>query len=225
MTLRSANLSKNMVVSNEALIDDLTCDCCQTDVALTSDGPVAIYRDRSDDEIRDIYVSRQVDGKWQPGVAVAEDHWDIAACPVNGPVIQAEGSNVVVAWFTGANDTALVQVAWSDDAGRTFGEPIKVDSDHPKGHVGAALLADGDLALSWLRSTGQGSVELLLARISRSGEMTTPYVLAEAADVFAFSVPQLARDGDNLVSVWTTEVDRNYGVASAIVPVQLLSMD
>jgi hypothetical protein len=222
MTLRFANIDNQMTVSNDALVDDLTCDCCQTDVAVTSDGPVAIYRDRSVKEIRDIYVSRRVDGEWQPGYAVNADNWDIAACPVNGPVIQANGRKVAVAWFTGANDEPRVKVAWSDDAGRTFSDPMEVDADHPLGHVGAAMLANGDLALSWLRSTGLGGAHVLLKRISRNGVQSEDFILDEAADVFAFSVPQITRDGDNLLVAWTTEIEGTYGVASALVPTAVL---
>ena len=36
MTLRSATLSKNMTFSNEAEIDGLVCDCCQTSVAVAT---------------------------------------------------------------------------------------------------------------------------------------------------------------------------------------------
>jgi len=67
MTLRTATLDTDGNLSSESLIDDLVCDCCQTDVAETTTGPVAIYRNRTDDEIRDIYVSRFVDGRWQTG--------------------------------------------------------------------------------------------------------------------------------------------------------------
>ena len=42
------------------ILDQRVCDCCQTSVAKTQDGPVAIYRDRSEEEIRDIYMVRIV---------------------------------------------------------------------------------------------------------------------------------------------------------------------
>ena len=42
MTLRRASLSLDLVLSNELLVDGLICDCCQTDVAITSKGPVAV---------------------------------------------------------------------------------------------------------------------------------------------------------------------------------------
>jgi hypothetical protein len=225
MTLRSATFDHELLPFKEALVDDLICDCCQTDIAITADGPIAVYRNRTVNEVRDIYVSRREFGEWQPGHPVGDDNWEIAACPVNGPVIQAMGSTVAVAWFTAPNELPRVKVAWSDNSGRTFADPVEVAVDRPLGHVGSALLPNGDLALSWLRSTGAGGAELLLSRISRSGEITAPLVFAEAADVFAFSVPQLTLEGDNLISAWTIEMDGTYGVASAIVPLSMLSAD
>ena len=218
MTLRSGAFDQDLLPFKEAQVDDLVCDCCQTDIALTEDGPVAIYRNRTVNEIRDIYVSRREFGEWQPGHAVGEDNWEIAACPVNGPVIQADGSSVAVAWFTAADGKARVQVAWSDDSGRTFTDAVEVTADRPLGRVGAVLLTDGDIIVSWLKSTGDGQAQLLMNRVSRGGVRGDAFVLAEAADVFAFSVPQLALTGSDLVVAWTTENDRVYGVQSAIVP-------
>lgn len=223
MTLRSGTLGQDLLPYKEVLVDDLVCDCCQTDIAITKDGPIAVYRNRTVDEIRDIYVSRREFGEWQPGHAVHDDHWSIDACPVNGPVIKANDSTVAVAWFTAPTGSPQVRVAWSDDSGRSFKDPIDVSNDRPLGHVGSVLLPNGELALSWLRSTGQGGAELLLTRVSPAGVVTPPYVIKEAADVFAFSVPQLGFDGHNLIVAWTTEIDRTFGVASALVPTELLT--
>lgn len=68
MTLRGAVIDAENSLLGEQEIDALICDCCQTDVAITAEGPVAVYRDRTVDEIRDIYVTRYVDGRWQAGV-------------------------------------------------------------------------------------------------------------------------------------------------------------
>jgi len=46
--------------------------------------------------------------------------------------------------------------------------------------------------------------------------------LQEAANVFAFSVPQVTSRGNDVVVIWTSQVDGNYGVESAAVPVSLL---
>ncbi len=223
MTLRSGTFGTDLLPYKDALVDDLVCDCCQTDIAVTNDGPVAVYRNRTIDEIRDIYVSRRESGEWQPGIAVNDDHWEIDACPVNGPVIKAQRSTVVVAWFTAPNESPRVRVAWSDDSGRSFGEAIDVSGDRPLGHVGSALLPNGNLALSWLRSTGQGGAELLLTLVSPSGDVAPPFVVESAVDVFAFSVPQLGLHGDKLLVAWTTETGGTFGVASALIPTRLLA--
>ncbi len=151
MTLRGASLSAGLVLSNESLIDGLICDCCQTDVATGSEGPVAIYRNRTTGEIRDIYVSRYVDGGWQEGMPMANDNWEIPGCPVNGPVIEADKSSVVVAWFTAANNEPHVQAAFSQDAAQSFSAPIDVVNGNTRGRVGVAMLSDSDVAVSWLR--------------------------------------------------------------------------
>ena len=78
MTLRSALISPAGELSNDALVDELVCDCCQTDVAIAPAGPIAVYRNRSEDEIRDVHVTRMIDGKWEAGRPVAHDGWKIA---------------------------------------------------------------------------------------------------------------------------------------------------
>ena len=104
MTLRSAALSPDGQLADEQVVDEMICECCQTDVALTDAGPVVVYRDRSIDEMRDIGVSRFVDGRWQKGRLVSVDDWQIDGCPVNGPAIDADGDATAVAWFTASRD-------------------------------------------------------------------------------------------------------------------------
>src|SRR5690606_11989065 len=80
---------------SEVVLDDRACDCCQTAVAMTSRGPLIAYRDRSQDEIRDISVTRFIDGAWTEPRTLHEDNWQIDACPVNGPQADAVGDDVV----------------------------------------------------------------------------------------------------------------------------------
>ena len=219
MTLRAASFPINGVVNQSALIDELTCDCCQTDVALSATGPVAAYRDRTTDEIRDIYVSRRIDGEWQSGTRVSNDDWEIPACPVNGPAIQGKGRDVVVTWFTAGNDQPRVMAAWSRDSGETFSSPVKVNQEAPLGHVGAALLPNGDLLVVWHSRTNEDGTKLLIRRVSQDGVLGAIHPISEAHDVFAFSVPQLALYGENLVIAWTRSVDHSYSIGTVLVPI------
>lgn len=218
MTLRAATFGADQLPIRESLVDSLTCDCCQTDVALTRTGPVAVYRDRTVDEVRDIYVSRREYGEWQEGTRVAADDWEIPACPVNGPIIRASDDEVVVAWFTAANDRPLVKAAWSGDGGKSFGEPVVLNAEAPLGHIGAELTPDGSLIVAWHRREDNGGASLVTRRISASGALSDVIAIEEATDIFAFSVPQVARSGDALVLAWTNEVNDVYSIGSTLVP-------
>ena len=63
MTIRSAIINKDGTLLNEYLLDSRVCDCCQTDAAMTKNGAIVVYRDRSEDEIRDIYYVRQINNE------------------------------------------------------------------------------------------------------------------------------------------------------------------
>ncbi len=222
MTLRSATFDSGFSASGETRVDDLICDCCQTDVALTSLGPVAGYRDRTVDETRDIYLTRFVNGGWQAGKPVGDDNWEIPGCPVNGPVVQANGSQLAVAWFSAGNQQPKVQVAWSNDAGETLSAPVAVADGKLLGHVGAALLPSGDMAVTWLGNAGGGSAELHLRRVSSSVEPGPDQVIAEAAGVAPFSVPQVVLVGESLLLAWTDTSGEDSLVKTALVPLQFL---
>ena len=202
MTLRSAVIHDDGTLGHEALIDELTCDCCQTDVALGPDGPLVVYRDRSEGEIRDISLSRAAEGNWSAPVPVAEDGWMIEGCPVNGPAIDAQGRTVAVAWFTAADDRPRVRIAWSLDGGTSFGAPIDVDAESPLGRVDVVLLGDRDALVNWLASADAGAA-VSVRRIGRDGTLGPVGIVGHTAAARPAGFPQMvAADGWIVVS-WT----------------------
>jgi hypothetical protein len=201
MTLRAATIGSESDVHEEQLVDELICDCCQTDIAVAATGPVAVYRDRTIDEIRDISVTRRIEGQWSAGKPLASDNWEIPGCPVNGPSIIADGDLVAVAWFTGAGGRPVVKLAMSIDSGATFSAPIEVASGKVQGRVGLVHLGGGDVAVSWLQSGESGTHPVFARRYSAAG---TPGPARQVApNAGAFSFPQVAVSGEDLVFVWT----------------------
>lgn len=203
MTLRSALIARDGAISGAQLVDEFVCDCCQTDVAPGREGPIAVYRNRSEAEIRDIHVVRAIGGQWQDDIPVADDGWKINACPVNGPAIASHEGTVAVAWFTAANDDSRLRMAWSTDDGRTFGDPVDADIDRPVGRADIELLDNGTAVVSWLRSAADGNGEICLRSVSASGDLGPVQVVATTAAGRASGFPQMMRDGDGLVVAWT----------------------
>ena len=81
----------------------------QTAVAMTARGPLLAYRDRGDDEVRDIAVTRLENGGWTAPKPVHADGWKIDACPVAGPALAAAGDTVAVAWYSEAGGTPTLR--------------------------------------------------------------------------------------------------------------------
>lgn len=217
MTLRSAVVDPNGALRREQLVDELVCDCCQTDVAVTSDGPIAVYRDRTAGEIRDIFVTRLADGQWEAGAAIADDGWHIAGCPVNGPAIDAMGDLVAIAWFSAANDIPVVRATISTNAGRTFKEPVEIATSGTTGHVGIAVVDRRSVAVSWVESDKRGTNAINIRGLTAGGVLGPAETVGRSNLVRIY--PQLARHADKLILAWSDEVAGTSEVVSVEVPI------
>ncbi len=87
MSIRAAVVNTSGAKLKEWELDNRVCDCCQTSAAVTTNGPVVVYRDRSQEEVRDISIVRWMDGDWSQPKTIYADNWKINGCPVNGPRI------------------------------------------------------------------------------------------------------------------------------------------
>lgn len=212
MMLRAAVFDSGMQRSIEWPLDPSTCDCCTTSSALTSKGPVLVYRGRSDDEIRDTRLVRFDGKRWTAPKDVHADGWKFAGCPVNGPAVVAKGNEVWVAWYTEAEGKPSLRLARSQDAGHSFASPLKMAEG--EGVLGRAALAmEGDSVwLVWLveRGVGAKGQELWLARINaKTGVVAEKKNIASiGARGRATGLPRIqARDGAAWI-VWTDSVDK-----------------
>ncbi|HET7217486.1 MAG TPA: sialidase family protein [Vicinamibacterales bacterium] len=218
MSLRFAAFDGNWKQVADEPIDPRVCECCPTAVAMTSDGPIAAYRNRGSDEDRDIYITRRENGTWTAPTAVHRDGWKIAACPVNGPALSARGRDVAIAWFMAKDDQPRVFVAFSSDAGRTFAAPTRVDDVSTLGRVDVELLPDGAAAVSYIEFA-EKRAQFRVRRIDRTGARSAPITISALDSGRASGYPRMARDGAALVFAWTArDVSTRVHTAVARLP-------
>lgn len=208
MSLRSALIDAELRRSDEVELDRRTCDCCQTDVALTDRGALLVYRDRSVEEVRDIAALRRGPGGWGAARTVHPDRWTMPACPVNGPAVAARGSRAVVAWYTAAGDTPTLKLARSEDAGDSYAAPRVLDQGaQVQGRVDVAIDANAVWVL-WLREDAQGqSLQLARYAADLSGEPQRLELARLQGRGRATGFPQLALSGAAAYVVWTDVID------------------
>jgi len=203
MTLRGAIITKEGEITEDILLDNRTCECCNTTATMTENGPVVVYRDRSEREIRDIAIVRFENGKWtEPQIAI-EDNWHIPGCPVNGPAIDALGSSLALAWFTGANDNPKVQIAFSEDNGVTFGLPVRIDNGNAIGRVDVVMLDKTSAVVLWMEPKGVDTV-IQMIKVNSDGSQNKPLTISKTRSERSSGFPQMEVLGDKIYVAWTS---------------------
>lgn len=190
--------------SAEIVLDPRVCDCCPTAAVRTASGALVAYRDRGDDETRDIaLVRRDATGRWSAPYPLANDGWRIPGCPVNGPALAAAGDEVVAAWFTLRADTAIVRVAFSRDAGATFAPRVRVDEGTPEGRPDIARLADGSALVVWIEVNATGEAAIRARRVRPDGGLDPSFLVTATSADRTSGYPRVVVTGDAAIFAWT----------------------
>jgi len=216
MQLRAAIFDKTHKSLSDSLIDSRVCECCPTSVALTADGPIAAYRNRSPADIRDIYVTRLAAGKWSMPVLVHRDNFKIEACPINGPAIAANGKDVAVAWFTAPNEKQQSLVAFSHDGGVTFGKAAKVEDAGTLGRMQVAFAPDGAVIVGWVEFANEKSM-FMVRRIDAAGTRGPSVVVAGLSGT---RFPRMVVAKNEAVLAWTESEKDSSRVKTARIAIK-----
>jgi hypothetical protein len=201
MTLRAGIFDKSGANVSEWELDHRVCDCCQTSSAMTENGPIIVYRDRSQQEVRDIYATRLVDGAWTLPQAIYNDNWQIAGCPVNGPSVAAMNKRVAVAWFNAKDDVPKIQLVLSTDSGLSFSEPIVVESPNTNGRIDTTILDSGNIIVSWMDTAGEAKI--MLSRYDINGELLSTTEVAGSSPSRRSGFPIIEAVGNSVYVTWT----------------------
>ncbi len=202
MSLRAAVVDKSGKKISEWELDNRTCDCCQTSAAITNNGPVVVYRDRSDDEIRDMSIVRYVNGEWTQPKSIYDDKWKIAGCPVNGPRVVSQGNKLAIAWYSVPEGKSKVTVIFSNDGGATFGQPIQVDEGAAIGRVDIVMLDSETAYVIWMEGT-----TIKGAKVTEKGKEPSS-VIAASSESRSSGFPQVTKSGNQLVFAWTDDKEK-----------------
>jgi hypothetical protein len=206
MTLRATVVDRQGRTRSDALLDERTCSCCQTDAARWVGRTLVAYRDRSEQEVRDIaVVARGVDGAWsRPGI-LSPDGWRIEGCPVNGPAVAVAGERMLAIWPTLVGE--LLELRYTVRLWDRPSATHRLDAGGSvSGRVDAAPWRDGFL-VSWL-SKARDEPTVSVAWVSPLGEAgPAQRIVQPAAKGRAAGFPRLAALDGTAAVVWTAALD------------------
>lgn len=185
----------------EQLVDPRACSCCPTALVRLADGShLAAWRDRSDEELRDIALARFDGTRWTEPEALHADGWKIDGCPVNGPRLAANRERVAATWFTGADGS--VRASLADVHGHRFGAPIRIDDGAPEGRGDAAFLPDGSLLVGWMEHEPKLS-SWRVRRVLRDGSLGPSLVVARVSSERSSGFLRMSSDEAGVLVAYT----------------------
>ncbi|MEP7268827.1 MAG: hypothetical protein ABI844_14465 [Saprospiraceae bacterium] len=211
MKLMSAMVDVSGRISDRKVIDDKVCECCQTDLTMTAKGPLVVYRNRSDDEERDIYYSRYMDGLWTEPKAVLEDHWKIVGCPVNGPALAGHNNMVAVASYSEAKGSPTIAVSLSENAGENFKHTTKLNTKNTLGRLDATWYSDNLLLVTYLDKIKQDDdqAEVHLTGMDNHGKIVWDNVIDHTSTSRNSGFPTIGLLDTEIVIAYTKTIDLN----------------
>ena len=188
-----------------------TCECCRLGVDFVAAGrPVLLWRNLFGTNVRDHAITTFVD-EATPGPVrrVSEDDWAIDACPHHGPSLSVDDAGRYhAAWFTEGRVRQGAFYARSVDGGRSFSEPMPLDSGSGRPASRPRVLAAGrTLWLAWREFDG-ASTSIVARASADGGERWSPPVVVSAVQGAA-DQPLLVADAEG--QAWLSWLTREAG--------------
>lgn len=210
MTLRAAIISQEGKIIEEFILDERVCDCCSTNAIKTNDGIAVVYRNRDENEERDMSIVYFKDNKWTAPQLVFKDSWIIAGCPVNGAAIDANKNQLGVAWFTEAEDRPAVKFAFADGFGNDFNIPTTINTTTPVGRVDFCYIDDETAVISWMEGD-KTTTYLKVRTINTDGTNQLGEVLTvtEMNGGRAVGFPKMVKKDNQLYFTWTVSGNKS----------------
>ena len=131
---------------------------------------------------------------------------------MNGPMLAINKSNVAIAWYTAANESAQIKVAISKDVGQTFSNPIKIDNSMPIGRVDIEWIDNENIIVSWIRASEKTSDIIVKVLNILNGEGKEFFVESIPQGRIS-GYPQMEVVGNKALFAWT-EINQKTSVAT-----------
>lgn len=212
MQLMAAFADINGRITDRTVLDDMTCECCQTDMAMTPKGPVVVYRNKAEDHTRDIYLTRYNAGTWSKPMPVHHDNWVIHGCPVNGPAISTLGNRVAVVWYTVIEENPSIYFSISENAADSFATPIKLNTKFTDGRLDICWLSPELIAISYLDKLEMKAerAQIHISLFDGSGNFIADHIIAETSSKRKSGFPVMQNIMDTLYLAYTELGNNNH---------------
>ncbi len=184
-------------------------------ISCNNKGAYVVWEDDRDGELQNhqIYFNRSMDGgqTWlQQDVLLELD--DEGRSFSQGPKLESVGDDLYAVWYDNANGAYDIFLAASGDNGKTWRDPVRVDSDEPAGVARSGspqiqATKNGRVYVVW-EDSRNGNSDIYFARSDNAGSSFQQDQRLDGGDDLGSAhsfVPRISADGDHVYVVWHDE--------------------
>ena len=202
MQLRARRVLTDGSFGPELLVDARVCDCCGTTLSADSEGSFRLaYRDRTEEEVRDLGLTRLelgADGRLiRASEEAPADGWVMPGCPVNGPASTSWQGEAAVVWFTAHPDPRVRLVRGDTDT-------IVRSERGVMGRVSCSVVGE-QLAVSWLETRRDRTswwVQWFQLKEGRPRPATAARPITDVSGARADGFLRLAPTAEGVLAMW-----------------------
>lgn len=200
MALHTAILEGNEI-KGERTLDHNVCTCCPTSAIQLTDGPMVVYRDRSPEEIRDFSFVSNLEQGWSAPEKIAEDHWLMPGCPVNGASVASCGDLVAISRFTVIQGKPQVILQIYKQGQSDVRKDLVLDKNAPIGRCSTVCTKDAIYTI-WIGKEKKQTV-LRMAEVASNGNVRRQEILCPIDADFTSGMPRSILSGGYVWVSWT----------------------
>ena len=212
---RSANGGASWLPSAVKLNRGLDNNVWSPDVSCNKKGVYVVWEDDRDGALQNhqIYFNRSMDGgeTWLQNDVLLELDAEGRSFS-QGPKLKSVGDDLYAVWYDNANGAYDIFLAGSGDNGKTWRDPVRVDSDEPAGVARSGnpqidATENGRVYVVW-EDSRNGNSDIYFARSDNAGSSFKQDQRLDGGDdlgAFHSFVPRMSAEGDNVYVVWHDE--------------------
>ena len=200
MALHTAILDGNEI-EEERTLDANVCTCCPTSAIQLTDGPMVVYRDRSSEGIRDFSFVTDLEQGWSEPEKIADDHWLMPGCPVNGASIASSGDLVAISRFTFIQGKPQVILQIYKQGQSNVRKNLVLDKKAPIGRCSTVCSKDAIYTI-WIGKEKKQAV-LRMAEVTPNGNVRRQEILCALDAGFTSGMPRSILSGGYVWVSWT----------------------
>lgn len=163
-TLRSLEFDESGQFYETDILNDQIVGLCPFDAIQTEEGILAVYRDGKND----INITSYSNGIWSASKTLTNENWYLPNT-IEAPAADAIGKKVAVAWYTNPRNRAQVKLAFSDDNGKTFTAPVRIDEGKTIGKVDVLWEDEETAIVAWVEAR-DAAAQIVVVRYNFYGQ-------------------------------------------------------